>query len=69
MKQWVKAAGLSLVILSSSMYANAAEAAQKIGYVATGQAMAQLAKRYNVQDKLRKEFSGRVNELRSLEKK
>jgi len=69
LKQWVKAAGLSLVILSSSMYANAAEAAQKIGYVATGQAMAQLAKRYNVQDKLRKEFSGRVNELRSLEKK
>ncbi|ENX3947681.1 OmpH family outer membrane protein [Photobacterium damselae] len=69
MKQWVKAAGLSLVILSSSMYTNAAEAAQKIGYVATGQAMAQLAKRYNVQDKLRKEFSGRVNELRSLEKK
>lgn len=69
MKQWVKAAGLSLVILSSSMYANAAESAQKIGYVATGQAMAQLAKRYNVQDKLRKEFSGRVNELRSLEKK
>ncbi|MGR5328941.1 OmpH family outer membrane protein [Photobacterium damselae] len=69
MKQWVKAAGLSLVILSSSMYVNAAEAAQKIGYVATGQAMAQLAKRYNVQDKLRKEFSGRVNELRSLEKK
>ncbi|MGF1760539.1 OmpH family outer membrane protein [Photobacterium sagamiensis] len=67
MKQWIKAASLSLVILSSSMYAHAAEAAQKVGYVATGQAMAQLAKRYNVPEKLRKEFKDRIDELRGLE--
>ena len=67
MKQWIKAASLSLVILSSSMYAHAAEAAQKVGYVATGQAMAQLAKRYNVSEKLRKEFKDRIDELRGLE--
>ncbi len=30
LKQWIKAASLGLVILSSSMYANAAEAAQKL---------------------------------------
>lgn len=67
MKQWIKAAGLSLVILSSSMYAQAAEAAQKVGYVATGQAMAQLAKRYNVAEKLRGEFKDRIDELRGIE--
>jgi len=67
LKQWIKAASLSLVILSSSMYAHAAEAAQKVGYVATGQAMAQLAKRYNVSEKLRKEFKDRIDELRGLE--
>lgn len=67
MKQWIKAASLSLVILSSSMYAQAAEAAQKVGYVATGQAMAQLAKRYNVAEKLRGEFKDRIDELRGLE--
>lgn len=69
MKQWIKAASLGLVILSSSMYANAAEAAQKIGYVSTGQAMSELAQRYKVQDKLKKEFSGRVAALRSIETK
>ncbi|OAN13995.1 molecular chaperone [Photobacterium jeanii] len=67
MKQWMKAAGLSLVILSSSMYAHAAEAAQKVGYVATGQAMQQLAKRYNVTEKLRSEFKDRIDELRGIE--
>ncbi|MBD8514995.1 OmpH family outer membrane protein [Photobacterium sp. WH77] len=67
MKQWIKAAGLSLVVLSSSMYTQAAAAAEKVGYVATAQAMAQLAQRYNLQDKLRNEFQGRVTELRSLE--
>lgn len=67
MKQWIKAASLSLVILSSSMYAHAAETAQKVGYVATGQAMAQLAKRYNVSEKLRQEFKDRIDELRGLE--
>ncbi|ELR63627.1 Outer membrane protein H precursor [Photobacterium marinum] len=69
MKQWIKAASLSLVILSSSMYAQAADAAQKIGYVSTGQAMAQLAKRYNVAEKLRGEFKDRIDELRGIEGK
>ncbi|PJC86540.1 molecular chaperone [Vibrio sp. HA2012] len=36
MKKIVKAAGISLVILSSSFFAHSAEAAQKIGYVSTG---------------------------------
>jgi outer membrane protein len=69
LKQWIKAASLGLVILSASMYTNAAEAAQKIGYVSTGQAMSELAQRYKVQDKLKKEFSGRIASLRSIETK
>ncbi|PSW12622.1 molecular chaperone [Photobacterium sanctipauli] len=67
MKQWIKAAGLGLVILSSSMYAQAAEAAQKVGYVATAQAMQQLAQRYGVAEKLRGEFKDRIDELRGIE--
>ena len=33
----IKAAGIGLLVLSSSMFANAAEAAQKIAYVNTAQ--------------------------------
>ncbi|MDO6707808.1 MULTISPECIES: OmpH family outer membrane protein [unclassified Photobacterium] len=67
MKQWIKAAGFGLMVMSSSMYAHTAAAAEKVGYVATAQAMAQLAQRYNVKDKLRNEFQGRITELRTLE--
>ncbi|MDD1783755.1 OmpH family outer membrane protein [Enterovibrio sp. ZSDZ35] len=69
MKPFIKAAGLSLVIATSSMFAHAAEAAQKIGYVATGPLMAQLAKQSNVQEKLRVEFKDRIAKIERLEAK
>ncbi|WWE57963.1 OmpH family outer membrane protein [Parasalinivibrio latis] len=69
MNRMVKAAGLSLAIISASFYAQAADAAQKIGYVATNQAMQQLAKQSNLGDKLRKEFKDRIDEVKRLEEK
>ncbi|KXF81036.1 OmpH family outer membrane protein [Enterovibrio coralii] len=69
MKPFIKAAGLGLAILTSSMFAHAAEAAQKVGYVATGPLMAQLAKQSNVQEKLRAEFKDRIAKIERLEAK
>ncbi|MCC4799307.1 molecular chaperone [Enterovibrio norvegicus] len=69
MKPFIKAAGLSLAILSASMYASAAEAAQKIGYVSTGPVIAQMAKQSNVSEKLRREFKDRIAEVERLEGK
>ncbi|MGI2875840.1 OmpH family outer membrane protein, partial [Vibrio alginolyticus] len=37
LNKMIKAAGIGLLVLSSSMFANAAEAAQKIAYVNTAQ--------------------------------
>ncbi|HIF9001792.1 TPA: OmpH family outer membrane protein, partial [Vibrio cholerae] len=45
MKNMIKAASLGLIILSSSMMANAAEAAQKIGYINTAQVFQALPQR------------------------
>ncbi|WP_407331185.1 OmpH family outer membrane protein [Enterovibrio sp. 27052020O] len=67
MKPIIKAAGLSLAIFTASMYATAAEAAQKVGYVATGPVLAQMAKQSNVSEKLRKEFKDRIAEVERLE--
>ncbi|USH03076.1 OmpH family outer membrane protein [Grimontia kaedaensis] len=66
MKPIIKAAGLSLAIISASFYATAAEAAQKVGYVATGPVLAQMAKKSNVSEKLRKEFKDRIAEVDRL---
>lgn len=69
MKPFIKASGLSLFILTASMFATATEAAQKIGFVATGQVLSQMAKSGNVTEKLRKEFKDRIASLQSLEGK
>lgn len=66
MKPIIKAAGLSLAIVTASFYATAAEAAQKIGYVATGPVLAQMAKTSNVNEQLRKEFKDRIAEVDRL---
>ncbi len=44
-KSLLKAAGLSVAVLTTSMYASAADAAQKVGYVSTGAVMSQLAQK------------------------
>lgn len=66
MKPMIKAASLGLAILTASVYVQAAEAAQKIGYVATGPVIAQMAQQSNIQDKLRKEFKDQIAEVERL---
>lgn len=69
MKQWIKAAGIGLVVLSSSVFADAAQAAQQVGYVNMAKIFQQLPQREAVSQKLREEFKDRIDALRSLEKK
>lgn len=45
MKKLVKAVGLSFVVVSSAFFANAAEAAQKVGYINTGYIIQNLPQR------------------------
>jgi len=63
----IKAAGVSLLVLSSSMFANAAEAAQKIGYINTAQVFQALPQREVVLQKMKDEFKDREAELQSLQ--
>ncbi|SJL82249.1 OmpH family outer membrane protein [Vibrio palustris] len=67
MKNIFKAAGVSLVILSSSFFANAAEAAQKIGYINTAQVFHELPQRKVVLQKLQSEFKDKAAELKSIQ--
>ena len=63
----IKAAGLSLVVMSSSFFANAAEAAQKIGYINTAQVFQALPQREVVLQKMQKEFKDKADELKSIQ--
>jgi outer membrane protein len=51
------------------MYASAADAAQKVGYVSTGAVMSQLAQKNNLNEKLRAEFKDRVAEIERMKEK
>lgn len=66
MKRLIKVASISLAILGAS-FSFAAEAAQKIGYVSTGNVMAQMAQRVKLSDKLKAEFKDRVAAVKRLE--
>ncbi|WP_084720239.1 OmpH family outer membrane protein [Vibrio neptunius] len=63
----IKAAGLSLVVMSSSFFANAAEAAQKIGYINTAQVFQALPQREVVLQKMQEEFKDKAGELKSIQ--
>jgi len=65
----IKAAGLSLLVMTSSFFANAAEAAQKIGYVNTAQVFQQLPQREVVAQKLQEEFKDKSAELQAIQAK
>ena len=67
MKSIFKAAGVSLVILSSSFFANAAEAAQKVGFINTAEVFQSLPQREVVLQKLQKEFKDKADELKSIQ--
>ncbi|WP_198591737.1 OmpH family outer membrane protein [Vibrio sp. 10N.286.49.B3] len=63
----IKAAGLGLVVLSTSLFANAADAAQKIGYVNTAQVFQALPQREVVLQKLQNEFKDKAAELQAIQ--
>ncbi|MDN2480502.1 OmpH family outer membrane protein [Vibrio astriarenae] len=67
MKSMIKAAGLSLVVLTSSVFAHAAEAAQKVGYINTAQVFQELPQREATLQKLQDEFKDRADELKAIE--
>ena len=67
MKNMIKAAGLGLVALSSSFFATAAEAAQKVGYVNTAQVFQALPQREVVLQKMQEEFKDKAAELQSIQ--
>lgn len=63
----IKAASLGLIILSSSMMANAVEAAQKIGYINTAQVFQALPQREVVLQKMQEEFKDKAAELQAIQ--
>ncbi|MEZ9419778.1 molecular chaperone [Vibrio breoganii] len=69
MKKLIKAAGLSLVVLSTSLVAHAAEAAQKVAYVNTAQIFQELPQREAVLRTLQDEFKDKSAELKEIEGK
>lgn len=69
MKKLIKAAGLSLVVLSTSLVAHAAEAAQKVAYVNTAQIFQELPQREAVLKTLQEEFKDKSAELKEIEGK
>ena len=69
MNKMIKAAGLSLVVMSSSFFANAAEAAQKIGYINTAQVFQALPQREVVLQKMQEEFKDKAGALKSIQAK
>ncbi len=69
MKKMMKAAGLGLVILSSSLVATAANAAQKIGYLNTAMVFQNLPQREVIAKKLHDEFKDKTDELDAIKAK
>ena len=67
MKKVVKAAGLSLLMMTSYAFATATEAAQKVGYVNTAQVFQSLPQREVALQKMQKEFKEKADELKKLQ--
>ncbi len=67
LKNLMKAVVLGSALISGSFFANAANAATKIGYVNMNQIAQQMPQREAISEKLRAEFKDRVDEMRNLE--
>ncbi|WP_164675362.1 OmpH family outer membrane protein [Vibrio rhodolitus] len=67
MNKTIKAAGLGLLVMTSSLFANAAEAAQKIGYINTAQVFQELPQREAVLQQMQKEFKDKADELKAIQ--
>lgn len=68
-KKFIKVAGLSLAVLTSPLAVNAAQAAEKIGYVNTAKVFQTLPQREAIAKKLQSEFKDQKAQLDSLQKK
>ncbi|EGR0046060.1 molecular chaperone [Vibrio vulnificus] len=67
MNKMIKAAGVGLLVLSSSMLATAAEAAQKVAYINTAQVFQALPQREVVLQKMQEEFKDKAAELQAIQ--
>jgi len=67
MSKMIKAAGLSLLLMTSSFFANAVGSTQKIGYINTAQVFQALPQREVVLQKRQKEFKDKADELKSIQ--
>jgi outer membrane protein len=63
LKKVVKAIGISLVVISSSFFANAAQAAQKIGYIGTAYIISKLPQREAILTELKGQLKDDQAEL------
>ncbi len=66
LNKMIKAAGIGLLVLSSSMFASAAEAAQKIAYVNTAQVLQELPQTKVAQQKMQKDLKSKQDQLNSI---
>jgi outer membrane protein len=66
LKNWIKVACLGAVLSASSLYATAAEAAQKVGYINTARVFQSLPQREVALQNMQKEFKDRAAELESI---
>lgn len=57
---------VAAAVLATSMFAGAAEAQQKVGYVDMQTVLQQLPQVQELSNRLQEEFSGRINELEKL---
>lgn len=67
LKNTIKAASVSLIILSSAFFAQAAEAAQKIGFINTAQVFQALPQREVVLQQMQNEFKDKAAELQNIQ--
>ena len=68
MNKFVKT-GVAAALLSTALFANAAEAQQKIGFVSMNEVLANLPQARNLEQQIQEEFKAQIDEVNGLEEK
>ena len=68
MKTIVKSS-IAIALLSSALFANAAEAQQKIGFVSVQEVLANLPQARNLEQQIQDEFKAQIEEVNAIEEK
>lgn len=68
MKTIVKSS-IAIALLSSALFANAAEAQQKIGFVSVQEVLANLPQARNLEQQIQDEFKSQIEEVNAIEEK